>query len=383
MTRRAILHIGPPKTGTSAIQASLSHNRSVLARFGLLYPGTGRDHSATLLALFRGQAQDYIRARNRTVPSGTSPISAKQFAAVQEQLRGRDWHTLILSTELMYGLKRPVMKQIKQWLDQYVDSYQLVAVVRDPVDWAVSYTQQRFKREGDVDTLLAQPRAMRLQRTFQRWEDVLGAGQHQILAFEDLIADPAGMGAAFLTRLELASAAAALSREVAVRNESLSWEAAMMMAELNTRRPFFVEGKRSGARSGAELGAFTGIRGQRFDLPDATRRQIFDETRADIAWVGERFGITRYDYPAADLRPSSNPAGFSPEFITGVGERMADMANEIRIQRGLLQIAELRLEGRAGEAERVRRRFEATFPAEARFRDEPDDDARAVRWAAE
>lgn len=368
MTRRAILHIGPPKTGTSSIQASLSDSRLALARCGILYPGTFRDHSGALLALFRGGAQNYVRARNRIDTPDASPMSPKRFAAVQEQLRGRDWHTLILSTEMMYGLKPPAMKQIKEWLDQYVDSYHLVAVMRDPIDWAVSYTQQRFKKEADVDAVLADPRTLNLQQTFTRWEDVLGAGHHQILAFEELIADPAGMAAGFLNRLGLADAAAVLSQNVTVQNESLSWEAAMMLAEVNKRRPFFVDGERNPARSGAELSAFVGVRGQRFDLTDAVRRQVFDETREDVAWVRDRFGITRYDYPAADLRPSSNANGISPEFVSALAERMADMANEIRIGQGLLLIAELRLDGRVEAAERMRRRYEAKFPAEARFR---------------
>lgn len=371
----------PPKTGTSAIQSSLGPNRQTLAAHGILYPGRKRDHSATLLALFGEQSGDYVRVKHRTDTLDMSPMSQKRFAAVEEELRQDNWHTLILSTELMYALKRDAVEQVKAWLDRYVNSYQLVAVMRDPVDWAVSTAQQSFKTRGDVEALLAAPRRMRLQQTFARYEEVFGAGDHQVLEFEELVADPSGPGAAFLKRVALCRAAASLPPTAVARNESLSWEAAMMIAELNRSRPFFVDGKRSAARSGAELSAFLGIKGQRFDLPAAVRRQTYDLSRSDVAWLRERFGIDRYDYPIEDLPPSTNPTGISPEFLTAVGHRLADLANEVRVQRVLLLTAELRTQGREREAERLLRRFRMQFPAEVRFRENKHKAAKAAQRA--
>lgn len=38
------VHVGIPKTGTSAIQRVLANNRHQLAGFGYIYPGTGENH---------------------------------------------------------------------------------------------------------------------------------------------------------------------------------------------------------------------------------------------------------------------------------------------------------------------------------------------------
>jgi hypothetical protein len=42
MVTTLILHVGPHKTGTTALQAALATNADLLARFGVLYPTTGR-----------------------------------------------------------------------------------------------------------------------------------------------------------------------------------------------------------------------------------------------------------------------------------------------------------------------------------------------------
>ncbi|MDQ3485629.1 MAG: hypothetical protein M3445_09530, partial [Actinomycetota bacterium] len=45
MATRVYLHIGLPKTGTTSLQTTMWHNRKLLRRQGLLYPGTQRlDH---------------------------------------------------------------------------------------------------------------------------------------------------------------------------------------------------------------------------------------------------------------------------------------------------------------------------------------------------
>ncbi len=38
MTRRAFVHIGLPKTGTTYLQAVLAHHRDALRESGVLYP---------------------------------------------------------------------------------------------------------------------------------------------------------------------------------------------------------------------------------------------------------------------------------------------------------------------------------------------------------
>jgi hypothetical protein len=51
MSKRIFVHIGYPKTGSTAIQQALSLNRETFAKHGFLYPGIGLDHEIIVLAL--------------------------------------------------------------------------------------------------------------------------------------------------------------------------------------------------------------------------------------------------------------------------------------------------------------------------------------------
>ena len=365
--KRAIIHIGPKKTGTSTIQDGLSRNRAALARRGILYPGTSANHNSILLASLCDDPSQHPRLRIRMEDPELSGISEEAQAKFAAEIAETDWHTLILSAETLYELRRPEIRKLQRWLEPLVDRFDIVATARDPVDWAVSSAQQSFKSRDDLDGLLGEPEVPQWQRRIGHWEHVFGRRAVRMLCFEDLVADPDGFTAAFLKAIHLQRMFDRLDLSVPRANESLSWEAAMMMATLNKRRPYFINEQRNIARSGRELSAFLGVAGQRFDLPDETRRRAYDETRDDVAWLGARFGIDRYDYPPDRLPASRSPAGISPEFMAQLGDRLADMANELLINRNLLIIERLRAKGRIDAAEFIRRKSLAKFPADKRF----------------
>ena len=50
---KVLIHIGGPKTGTTAIQTALAENRHALNGRGFLYPGTGKNQQASLFPLKR------------------------------------------------------------------------------------------------------------------------------------------------------------------------------------------------------------------------------------------------------------------------------------------------------------------------------------------
>jgi hypothetical protein len=82
-----LLHIGPYKTGTTAIQQALFDRRHELAAHGVLYPGTWR-------RLFReGHSLMEWAPRGRPVPP---PSVWDEFAA---GIRDRDDVRVCLSTE--------------------------------------------------------------------------------------------------------------------------------------------------------------------------------------------------------------------------------------------------------------------------------------------
>lgn len=365
--RRAIIHIGPKKTATSAIQSRLSRNRGVLASAGILYPGVGPNQATELSAMFCSVEPDHYRARRLSEDPERSVTSAANLARFDHSIWDGDWHTLILSAESMWEWPSEDIQRLAKWLGGFVDHHEILFTLRDPVGWAVSAAQQSCKSGPDANQILCEPLLARWQETTARFEAIFGAGSARALQFEDLVGHPQGPAAAFLDAAGLQHVSPMLEDEGESRNESLSWEAAMMMVALNQRRPFFIDDERNAKRSGAELNAFFGLAGQRFDLPDDIRRTIYEQSRADVAWAQARFGADRYDYPVERLAPGTNPDGVSAEFLTAVGDRLADMANEVRVLRSLLKAERLQAKGDIAGAEQTLRQAAAKFPDDRRI----------------
>ncbi|MBW8752017.1 MAG: hypothetical protein JF565_11410, partial [Propionibacteriales bacterium] len=83
-----LLHIGPPKTGSTAIQQTLHESRDALAGHGVLYPGTRRRaRSASAAVLGTGPAVGRERPR------------IEQWHALVDEIRQTDLPLVCLSHE--------------------------------------------------------------------------------------------------------------------------------------------------------------------------------------------------------------------------------------------------------------------------------------------
>lgn len=93
------IHIGSPKTGTTAIQHFLSNNRDALLEAGLLYPRGGMVKSAHHVigaAIFPGRFSKLdIGPRDEALRAAT--------ALIQEEAAAHNPHTVVISTEYLWG----------------------------------------------------------------------------------------------------------------------------------------------------------------------------------------------------------------------------------------------------------------------------------------
>lgn len=83
-----LLHIGPPKTGSSAIQRVMHESRPLLAEHGVLYPGTSlRDREASWAVL------------GATPAVGRAPARLERWQALVDEVRSTDLPRVFLSHE--------------------------------------------------------------------------------------------------------------------------------------------------------------------------------------------------------------------------------------------------------------------------------------------
>lgn len=135
--RAVLLHIGPYKTGSTAIQASLAASRDRLDDFGVAYPGSGRRLTAPAYAVMEWST------RGHPVP----PISVWQtFAATVRELADR---RVCVSTE-DFGRLRAVDKINRIADDLGRDRLHVVTVARPFHRQLPSAWQERVKSHGTI-----------------------------------------------------------------------------------------------------------------------------------------------------------------------------------------------------------------------------------------
>lgn len=365
IAREAIVHIGAHKTGTSFIQRRFHEHRVALREHGIVYPFDEPNHSYAMSGLFgrREQVQPPSpRDRYRLAPDAA-------LRALDADLSGSDWTRLMISGEVLSTFSQPELEGLRDWLAGRVDTIRVVLVVRDPVDWAVSVAQELLKTRGDVAKVLATPSILPTRAIVRRVRAVFGAESLMVLEYERLALMRERFAARFAGAVGLSAPVAAMLRAgtKAGVNESLSMEAALMLGRYNARVPQQIEGVRNPARSGLEPGAFAGLPGARFDLPDAARRLAFERSRPEIAFLAQEFGIRRYGYPASRIAPSGYSEQVSAEFVDALADRLVSVSAAAAASRMLLEAQELRERGDHASAAALLRRAAGRFPRDRRI----------------
>lgn len=124
-----LLHVGLPKTGTTAIQYTASQARRALLEHGVLYPGTGTNHDDAVAALM-GR-----RRRRNPVPLQRWQQLAKELA---ERRHTRAW----ISQERMASADAEIAQRFR---DELGDRLDVVITVRPLEGWLPSVWQQYVK----------------------------------------------------------------------------------------------------------------------------------------------------------------------------------------------------------------------------------------------
>jgi hypothetical protein len=182
MTRRAILHIGTEKTGTTTLQHFLSTNRKELAARGFLYPRFCGAVNHTGLAVF---ALDPARRDPIEEPFGVrseadvAPFRARLREAARLELA--DGATAIFSNEHCHSRLTHVgeVACLKALLDEFFDDVQICVYLRRQDQLAVSSYSTHLKAGGVSRNILPRTSAedpyFNYDKSLSLWESAFGA----------------------------------------------------------------------------------------------------------------------------------------------------------------------------------------------------------------
>jgi hypothetical protein len=129
MTVNILIHIGPPKTGTSAIQFCLQNDRKRLAEAGIFYP----EHTTDINGISSGNLNSIF-----DVVGDDRVLNEAKITQLLQLCNRSNFHTLLLSSEFFFERLADIF--------ELLPSSRFIAYVRNPLDSFESLYNQSVKR---------------------------------------------------------------------------------------------------------------------------------------------------------------------------------------------------------------------------------------------
>lgn len=241
---RVILHVGIPKTGTSALQVAFVRNRELLAEHGILYPSDpgvpSMDARATRGGVTSGNAS-LLRAflMPAKTPRGVSPDQALTTAIELIEGTGDGTSSVLFSSEFLCRSHLDRFATFVAACDRIGYDVEVVGFVRNIVGHAVSQHVQRIKRHrftGSFGDFIEPDDTDTYRPPMRSWVEgmgkVLGPEAVSVFHYDSLRNDLVPRFFAEHLRVPTDTLAPALEHTV---NRSLTPDEVRLMREVNRR----------------------------------------------------------------------------------------------------------------------------------------------------
>ncbi len=186
--RRCILHIGTVKTGTKTIQDYLQRNPKWTLQQGVLYPRESCRSNASQWEFVAATHSTPWKQDLGHVLGIKDPTSQARFKArfseslVREFANARNCDTLLISSEHFQSRlrKKADLLALKQFLDPWVETFEIVVYFRRQDKLALSFLSTRLKSsvplQGDnaMHIINTTPGYYDYLALYRRWQGVFG-----------------------------------------------------------------------------------------------------------------------------------------------------------------------------------------------------------------
>lgn len=241
-----LLHIGHPKTGTTALQSVLSANAGTLLKeASVLYPTRTTPaepkHALVIPWLFDTE-NDALRRRTRSSGQRLREISRRYWQSLAAEVQQTASDLLILSAEGFWGspmhLSKEQMAFARKKFYEIAGQVKTVGYLRSPASYFLSKMNQKLRNFRSV-TL---PSPDYLGLAMRGWEN-LGLDSHSWHVFDrDLLVGKDIVDDFCANHLPRSFHASQLNRKDAEKsNSSVSNEAMIILEELATRYPILTQ----------------------------------------------------------------------------------------------------------------------------------------------
>lgn len=177
------IHIGPHKTGTTAIQAAFSQSAAALRRQGVYYPKRHwrqKAHHRLAFAL-----------KGKKMPGGDAPDLSAELEALCHTLSEAEGAKVLISSEEFFTCPREGVARLR---DAIAGPVRIICFLRRPDDFLVSCYNQKIKQPGNgfaapIARYLKAPRTIAPEMDYlgavSTWADVFGNAAMAVEVYED------------------------------------------------------------------------------------------------------------------------------------------------------------------------------------------------------
>jgi hypothetical protein len=324
-----VLHIGSPKTGSSAIQAAIPERRLRWRSSGWCVPPAnpyGRAEPAGFIANLYADPEDLPRvwavraqARSQRLQRDIARYR-KILASCLEPRWRRQPQALFISSEYLWGLPADAIRKLKQDCRAWgVSRFLVIAYVRSPIDFYRSSLQQHARLSTAFRRFRPQRWRYRFRQRLEAWEQMFGSDflvrpydrpqLHQGCVVQDLL-HQISQHCPDLPLLKTPAAIALKPSAVAATNASVCTEELVAMQEWMASQG--VGAQPEGLRASKALWRQWTRLPRRVDCSQGTPVQLkADVARVlqqrhttDLDWLQCRYGIT---LPGVNLPAAEGP----------------------------------------------------------------------------
>lgn len=344
---RLFLHIGSPKAGSSAIQASmqaLSDASKIAAGLTVLPVNPyGRPFPSGFVAARYLPLDDlprFLRFRYERDPDQFQQDLETHWGLIRDALLKpcravrsgwrMPWQpapspsptgAALLSSEYLWRLSLEQVRQLRSDFEALgVDEFRIIAYVREPVSAYASYLQQWLRLTTDLELYNPETWHYQPRNRLETWQTVFGDSLvvrpfvREQLQGRSVVCD-------YLAHLSDWVQTPVQGAEVKAVNESLSTEELFLLQEIlraippeKTRQPQWPFRMSRFRRLMSE--AAKPLECQPVRLQSWVAHLVWERHQLDLAWLQERYGLTfppPVGHAGDEVAPATHPSGFRLE----------------------------------------------------------------------
>lgn len=297
--KKAIVHIGLPKTGTTSIQEALYATRErLLETSGIFYPSISPNLNNVLCTSFFDDPRKHIEAAMEGLDTLEKARAKSQtlLQQLQDDLKSANWETVVLSAEGLSNLNRHELRNMADWLSGYVDDWRIFFWVRHPLSYASSVSQELVKGGMTFAQMLSNGASLpSFEGRVNNIAHAFGREKIELHVFEEAMLSSGGVVGAFCRAIGLPDDfALEIALQAGHKNSSMSHVATLILEAMNRHHPLIIDGTPNPRRSRYEQDFVSRVTSAPFYLPAEVSMVLREQCRPDVAWLNQAFERSLY-----------------------------------------------------------------------------------------